>query len=93
MGKLVNYLKITFHVSKLGLTILLAYAIAYATLKWKVRRATGSFKSTLINEGVPEEVASKLAQSYNQANKKILRFVNTGRVLASKGHERKVIEA
>jgi len=89
MGKLVNYLKITFHVSKLGLTILLAYA----TLKWKVRRATGSFKSTIINEGVPEEVASTLAQSYNQANKKILRFVNTGRVLASKGHERKNIEA
>ncbi len=89
MGKLVNYLKITFHVSKLGLTILLAYA----TLKWKVRGATGSFKSTLINEGVPEEVASTLAQSYNQANKKMLRFVNTGRVLASKGHERKDIEA
>ena len=89
MGKLVNYLKITFHVSKLGLTMLLAYS----TLEWKVRRATGSFKSTLINEGVPEEVASKLAQSYNQANKKILRFVNTGRVLASKGHERKDVEA
>ncbi len=89
MGKLLNYLKITFHVSKLGLTILLAYA----SLKWKVRRATGSFKSTLINEGVPEDVASTLAQSYNQANKKILRFVNTGRALASKGHERKSIEA
>ena len=89
MGKLVNYLKITFHVSKIGFTILLAYA----TFKWQVRRATGSFKSTLINEGVPEEVASTLAQSYNQANKKMLRFVNTGRVLASKGHERKDIEA
>ncbi len=49
MSRLVNYLKITFHVSKLGLTILLAYT----TLKWKIRRATGSFKSTLINEGVP----------------------------------------
>ena len=89
MGKLVNYLKITFHVSKLGLTMLLAHA----TLTWKARRATGSFKNTLINEGVPEEVASTLAQSYNQANKKILSFVNTGRVLASKGHERKEIEA
>ncbi len=89
MSRLVSYLKITFHVSKIGFTILLAYA----TFKWKVRRATGSFKSTLINEGVPEEVASTLAQSYNQANKKILRFVNTGRVLASKGNERKDIEA
>jgi len=89
MGKLVNYLKITFHVSKLGLAILLPYA----TFKWKVRRATSSFKSSLINEGVPEEVASTLAQSYNQANKKILRFVNTERVSASKGHERKDIEA
>jgi len=89
MGKLVNYLKITFHASKLGPAILLAYA----TFKWKVRRATGSFKSTLINEGVPEEVASTLAQSYNQASKTILSFVNTGRVSASKGHERKDIEA
>ena len=88
MGKLVNYLKITFYVSKLGLTMLLASA----TLKWKVRRATGSFKSTLINEGVPEEVAATLAQSYNQANKKILRFVNTGRELASKGLVRRDIE-
>jgi hypothetical protein len=89
MGKLADYLKTTLHVSKLGLTILLAYA----SFKWKVRRATGSFKSTLINEGVPEGVASTLARSYNQANKKILRFVNTGRVLASKGHEHKSIEA
>jgi hypothetical protein len=89
MGKLVNYLKITFHISKLGLMMLLAYA----TLKWKVRRATGSFKTTLINEGVPEEVASTLAQSYNQATKKILRFVDTGRVLASKGRQSKDVEA
>jgi hypothetical protein len=89
MGKLVNYLKITFHISKLELTMLLAYA----TLKWKVRRATGSFKTALINEGVPEEVASTLAQSYNQANKKILRFVDTGRMLASEGHQSKDVEA
>ncbi len=84
MGKLVTYLKITFHMSKLGLTIFLVYA----TFKWKLRRATGSFRNALINEGLPEEVASTLARSYNQANKKILRFVNTGRVLASKGKNR-----
>jgi hypothetical protein len=89
MGKLVNYLKITFHMSKLGLTIL----IAYTTFKWKVRRATGSFKTSLINEGVPEEVASTLAQSYNQANKKMLRFVDTGGVSASKDHQSKDVEA
>jgi hypothetical protein len=89
MGKLVNFLKITFHISRLGLTMLLANA----TLKWKVRRATGSFKTTLINEGVPEEVASTLAQSYNQANKKMLRFVDTGRVSASKDHQSKDVEA
>ncbi len=89
MSKLVTYLKITFHVSKLGVTILLAYA----TFKWKVRRATRSFKEALISEGLPEELASTLAQSYNQANKKILHFVNTGRVLASKSQKRLDMEA
>lgn len=74
MGKLVNYLKITFHVSKLGLTILLAYA----TFKWRVRRAKGSFKKTLLSEGLPENVASTLAQSYHESNRKMLNLVNSG---------------
>ena len=74
MSRLVNYLKIIFHMSKLGVTILLAYA----TLKWKVRRATGSFKQTLVNEGVPEEVAQSLAQSYHESNKKLMSLVNSG---------------
>jgi len=83
MGKLVNYLKITFHISKIGLTLF----VAYATFKWKVRGATGSFKKTLISEGLSEEVASTLAQSYKHANQKILQLVNTGSVLASKAQE------
>ena len=80
MSRLVNYLKITFHMSKLGLTILLAYA----TLKWKVRRATGSFKRTLINEGLPKEVARSLAESYRESNKKLLSVVESGFSSASK---------
>ncbi len=89
MGKLVTYLKITFHISKLGLTIFLVYA----TFKWKLRRATGSFRNALINEGLTEEVARTLAQSYNQANNRILHFVNTGSVLASKSQTRLDSEA
>jgi len=66
--------------SKLGITILLAYA----TLKWKVRRATSSFKTTLINEGLPEEIAHSLAESYHESNKKLLSMIDSGLSAASK---------
>jgi hypothetical protein len=88
MGRLTNRLRISFHIAKLGLSMLLAYAV----LKWRVRQATGSFREELLNEGLPREVANTLADSYRQSNKKILGLVDSGLASLSSGRASKDFE-
>ena len=80
MGKLTSWLKISFHISKLGISML----TAYMSFKWSVRKATGTFKETLLSEGLSEDIANKLAESYEQSNRKMLRLVDTGLASFSK---------
>ncbi len=74
MGWLTNRLRISFHIAKLGLSMLYAYTL----IKWRVRKATGSFREAVLDEGLPREVASAFAESYRQSNKKILGLVDSG---------------
>ncbi len=67
-------MKISFHIGKLGLSMLLAYPV----FRWRVRRAKGSFKDALLAEGLSEDVAKSLAKSYEQSNRKMLSLVDTG---------------
>ena len=80
MGKLTNWLKISLQLSKLGLNMLFAYMF----FKRRVRKATGTFKETLLSEGLSEDIARKLAESYEQSNRKMFRFVDTGLASFSK---------
>lgn len=89
MGWLTDRLRIAFHIAKLGLSVLFAYAV----VKWRVRRATGSFKEALLDEGLPKDIASTLADSYRQSNKKILNLLDSGLASFSKGTASKDSEA
>ncbi len=74
MGSLTNWLRISFHLGRLGLSMLTVYPV----FRWKVRRAKASFKDALLAEGLSLDVANTLATSYDQSNWKMLSLVDSG---------------
>ncbi len=64
-----KWLKVGYHVGKLGLVVILA--LPY--LRWKVWSAKRAFRAELLNSGVSIELANNLTASYDRSNKMMVR--------------------
>ena len=74
MGKLVRIIKIGFYLGKLGLGVL--WALPY--FRWRIWRAKHAFKKELRREGLPDELAGSLVESYNRQNKQVFGLITEG---------------
>ncbi len=65
MPSVASWLKIGYHLGKLGLAVI--FAPPY--LRWKMWSAKRAFRAELLNSGVPIELANNLTASYDRSNK------------------------
>ncbi len=61
--------RIAYHVEKFGIFLITLFPY----FSWKTWRAKSYFKTELLRNGIPEELAASLASSYDNGNKNLLK--------------------
>lgn len=56
--------------------LILSLALIVPYLQWKTWKAKSAFKRELVRNGIPEELADNLTNTYNSGNKNLLRTVS-----------------
>ncbi|OLD02862.1 hypothetical protein AUG19_07170 [archaeon 13_1_20CM_2_54_9] len=74
MSSVTSWLKVGYHVGKLGVVVMLA--LPY--LGWRMWSAKRAFRAELLNSGVSIELAKSLAASYDRSNKLMVGSLRRG---------------
>ncbi len=74
MSSVTKWLKVGYHLGKLGVVVILAFPY----LRWKMWSAKRAFRAELLNSGVSIELANNLTSSYNRSNKLMVGSLRKG---------------